>query len=171
MMRFKKLVLAVLLALGASAGAANAGVLYTLTLTSTGNSTGAPLSTYNGTGTIDLAFAPPASGLANLGTAAVTFLIDGHSFSGTASSVQFLNGGFWNASFSQQIGSNPNRFSLGTTSGYVYYYGNLQQQAFGTISAAPAPAAAVPEPVTLSLFGAGLAGAAALRRRKKTRKA
>ena len=36
---------------------------------------------------------------------------------------------------------------------------------------APATITAIPEPFTLSLFGAGIAGAAALRRRKKTQKA
>ena len=45
---------------------------------------------------------------------------------------------------------------------------------FGTITAlsfqAVAPTAGVPEPITLSIFGAGLAGAAAVRRRRKTAK-
>jgi len=39
--------------------------------------------------------------------------------------------------------------------------------AFGNFTATPVPPTGVPEPISLSLFGAGVVGAAAMRRRKK----
>jgi PEP-CTERM motif len=52
-----------------------------------------------------------------------------------------------------------------TNTNYEYWYG------FTIGVDAIAPPSNVPEPITLSLFGAGLAGAAAMRRRKKANKA
>jgi hypothetical protein len=99
------------------AGPVSASTVYNLTLTATSDSSGAPVSTYNGTGTITLDFAPSGSGQTSYAPAleAVTFQIDGQSFSGNAANVVFQNGGFWNAQFSEQIGVSPFRFDLQTS--------------------------------------------------------
>lgn len=122
---------------------AYASVIYNLTLTATSDTDSTPLSTYNGTGTITLSSAPSSTGQTNYSSAAVTFTVDGEPFSGTATSVQFLDGNFRNATFSEQIGSSPFRFDLQTTSVYAFYYDNELQKASGTITSA---LAAVPEP-------------------------
>src|ERR1700748_1114307 len=62
---------------------ASAAVIYDLTLTDAFHPP------YSGTGTIPLSSAPSMSGQTNYASAAVTFLIDGQSFSGTATAVQF----------------------------------------------------------------------------------
>lgn len=147
-------------------GPACASVLYNLTLTATSDTYGTPLSTYDGTGTITLDFAPSATGLTSYSPAleAVTFLIDGESFSGNASSVQFLNGNFRNATFSEQIGVSPFRFVLDTTSTFAFYYDNELQAAYGTITSAPT---ATPLPGALPLFATGLGVMGLLFRRRK----
>jgi hypothetical protein len=149
---------------------ANASVIYDLTLTATSDQTSAPLTTFDGTGTLTLASTPSSSGLVSEGSDPVTFSIDGQSFSGTGLNVSFLNGSLYGLQFSQQVGSNPNRFDLQVNGAqFQFSYANEQDNAYGTVVAAPAPSTPVPEPLTLSLFGAGVAGAGVLRRRKKNR--
>jgi hypothetical protein len=145
-------------------GPAHASVVYDLTLTATYDSNSTPLSTYDGTGTITLSSVPSATGLTNEGSAAVTFLVDGESFSGIASSVQFQDGSFWNATFSEQIGSSPLRFTLDTSGVYAFYYDNGGQDASGTISSA---LAATPLPAALPLFAGGLGLLGLMGRRRK----
>ena len=145
---YKAYALAALMAgsfITAFAGQACASVVYDLNLTATSDTDGStPLSMYNGTGTITLSSAPSNNSQSNYTSAAVMFLVDGESFSGTATSVQFLDGNFRNASFSEQIGSTPVRFDLATTSGYIFYYDNESEDASGTITStlARSPAAA-----------------------------
>jgi len=162
------LLFAGVLAAGFSARA-NASVVYNLTLTATSDSDSTPLSTYDGTGTITLGSAPSATSQSNYASAAVTFVIDGESFSGTASSVQFLDGNFRNASFSEQIGSSPFRFDLQTSGVFAFYYDNELQEASGTIISTLAPAA-TPLPGALPLFAGGLGVFGVLARRRKRKK-
>ena len=137
---------------------ASAAVIYDLTLTDASNPT------YSGTGTITLSSAPVSNGQSNYGSAAVTFLIDGQSFSGTATSVQFQNGAFWNAQFSEEIGKSPARFDLQTSGVYAFYYNNELSKATGTITSKLA--SAVPEPASWLMMIVGFGGiGAALRRR------
>jgi hypothetical protein len=160
-------VLATLLAglfLTAFAGQAHASVVYDLTLTATSDTDKTPLSMYDGTGTITLSSAPSITGQSNYSSAAVTFTIDGESFSGTATGVQFLDGNFRNATFSEQIGSSPSRFDLQTTSLYAFYYDNELQEAAGAITSS---LATTPLPATLPLFAGGLGFVGYLTRRKK----
>jgi len=158
---FAVAVAAAVAVLAAPAGA-YASVVYDLTLTDTSNAT------YDGTGTITLSSAPSPTGLSTPVSAAVTFLVDGESFSGTATSVQFLDGNFRNASFSEQIGGSTARFDLQTSGVYAFYYDNEQQHAGGTISSTLAPSA-TPLPGALPLFAGGLGFVGfLLRRRKRT---
>ena len=156
---FAVAVAAAVAVLAAPAGA-YASVVYDLTLTDTSNAT------YDGTGTITLSSAPSPTGLSTPVSAAVTFLVDGESFSGTATSVEFLDGNFYNATFSEQIGSNPVRFDLQTSGVYAFYYNNEQSEASGTITSTLAPAA-TPIPAALPLFASGLGAIGLLARRRK----
>jgi|SRR6185312_8007003 len=143
------------------AGQASASVVYDLTLTATSDTDGAPLSTYSGVGTITLDSLPDPNWLSSYASAPVTFLIDGQSFSGTATSVQFLFGGFWNASFSEEIGVSPLRFDLQTSGVYAFYFADEQQAAYGSITSTLASSAApvvTPLPAALPLFVSGLGG-------------
>jgi hypothetical protein len=135
---------------------AYASVVYDLTLTATSDSTGTPLSTYNGTGTITLSFAPSATGETSYTSAAVTFLIDGVQFSGNASDVQFLNGNFFNATFSDAVGTSPSRFDLQTSGVYAFFYDDETQVADGSITSTLDPPAPTPLPAALPLFAGGL---------------
>jgi hypothetical protein len=155
------------LLIAALAGNAHASVVYTLTLTATYDSDGTPLSDYNGSGSITLSSAPNPTGQTDYTSAPVSFLVDGEAFSGTATGVQFLDGNFRNATFSEQIGSNPNRFALHTTSEYVFYYDNELQDASGSITSS---LATTPLPTALPLFAGGLTalGFFGLRKRRKS---
>ena len=161
------LIVAGLIAVGFSAPA-RASVVYNLTLTATSDSDSTPLTMYDGTGTITLSSAPSPTMQTNYASAPVTFSIDGESFSGTATSVQFLDGNFRNATFSEQIGSSPFRFVLDTTGVFAFYYDNELQEAAGTITSS---LATTPLPATLPLFAGGLGFVGYLTRRKKNAQA
>jgi hypothetical protein len=165
---FAVAVAAAVAVLTAPAGA-YASVVYDLTLTATSDTDGTPLSTYNGIGTITLSSAPSPTMQTDYTSAAVTFSVDGESFSGTATSVQFLDGNFRNATFSEQIGMSPMRFTLDTTGGYTFYYDNGFEDASGTITSTLAPTA-TPIASALPLFASGL-GAMGLLTRRRQRKA
>lgn len=155
--------------------AANATVTYTLTLTDATNPT------YSGTGTLTLDAAPSTTGQTDYFGAQVSelsFTIAGQTFSlaggGVYSIVRFVNGALNDITFAQEIGASPNRYSLQTTAGYVFYYNNELSPAYGTMTAAlsaPTPAASdVPEPASwaLMLGGFGIIGAIMRRGRRTT---
>ena len=136
---------------------ARASVVYDLTLTDASNAT------YDGTGTITLGSAPSPTMQSNYTSAAVTFQVDGQLFSGNATSVQFLDGNFRNATFSETIGNTPMQFTLDTTGGYAFY-ADGQQEAAGTITSS---LATTPLPAALPLFAGGFGMVGFLARRRK----
>ena len=149
-----------------SSEAAHASVIYDLDLTATFDTDGTALSTYDGTGTITLSSAPSLTAQTDYASAAVTFLIDGEPFSGTATNVQFLDGNFRNATFSEQIGSSPFQFDLQTSGVFAFYYDNELKEASGNITSS---LAATPLPAALPLFVGGLGMIGLLSRRRKRR--
>lgn len=129
-------------------------------------------SLYGGTGSFTVDGAPAASGISdytknNGKLQNVTFTIDGQTFTLAGATgntlVRFLNGSLNDITFSETIGTSPNRFTLNSTSGYVFYYNNGQSASYGTFTATVAsvpPTSPVPEPSSLVLLGSGLLGGA-----------
>ncbi|HTD96918.1 MAG TPA: PEP-CTERM sorting domain-containing protein [Edaphobacter sp.] len=154
-------------------------ITYNLILTAT---TGSPA--FSGTGTIVLDSAAPTSGLSQAyklgsGLEDLTFTIGGQTFdlahatSPSTTLVQFLNGSIYDITFAEQLGTTPNRYSLMTTSGYVFSYADLSKNSTGTFTVSLAPSTSpVPEPGSLALLGTGLiGGAGTLFRRFSVRRA
>ena len=129
-------------------------------------------SLYGGTGSFTVDGAPAASGISdytknNGKLQDVTFTIDGQTFTLAGATgntlVRFLNGSLNDITFSETIGTSPNRFTLNSTAGYAFYYNNGQAVSYGTFSASVAsapPSSPVPEPGSLVLLGTGLLGGA-----------
>jgi PEP-CTERM motif len=178
MHNLKKLALATTLALVASVGGANASVLYDLTFTPSSGGT------IGGTGTMTISSAPltglnqvsnyyqtpptPPNGAGTLSALSITFGSDVFNLAdknnGSNPLVQFTTGTLDDITYA---GTAANGDSLMITSQFVYFTAANREQEIGTFTAVDPPLAPVPEPITLSVFGAGLAGAAAMRRRKK----
>ena len=143
-----------------------------------------PGSLYGGTGSLTIDDAPAVSGISDYTMKSgkledLTFTLDGQTFTLAGATgnphVRFLNGTLNDITFSQTIGTSPNRFTLHSTATYVFYYNNGQAASYGTFTATVAPPLAppasspVPEPGSIFLLGTGLlAGAGTLYRRFAT---
>lgn len=158
------------LVLSAPARLLAAPVTYNLTLTPSAGSL------YGGTGSITFDGAPSATGISDYSVSNgklidVVFNIDGQTFglAGAAGDtlVRFLNGQLNDITFSQMIGTSPNRYTLHSTSGYAFYYNDGQAASYGAFAATPAEGPSpVPEPGSFALLGTGLfGGSGALYRR------
>lgn len=134
---------------------------YNITLTPDSNST------IGGVGSFTIDGTPASSGNTlfseHLGSLeSLSFTLNGQTFnlSGDPGAfVEFQNGGLYDITFAETVGSSPNRLTLDTTSGYAFYYNNGQSVSTGSFSLAP-NASPVPEPGSLALLGTGLLGCA-----------
>ena len=79
--------------------------------------------------------------------------------------MQFINGALTDITFSDALGTTPNRFAVQSTANYAFYYNDEQSVASGTIIASPA-IAATPEPSSLALLGTGVLGVAGVIKRR-----
>jgi hypothetical protein len=159
------------LAMTGFATAANATPLtYDLTLTpAVGTLTGTGTFTIDATGTPTGVYTVASGTLLNL-----SFTIGGHIFdlsnaiSGPSSTwVYFAGGAFNGVTYTGIDGDILVSLNVGALS---YTYSNQTANAaysIGTVSGQPAPVQPVPEPLTLALLGAGLAGMGAMRGRRK----
>lgn len=150
-------------------------VTYNLTLTPSSGSL------YGGTGTITLEDAPSATGVSDYSVSDgnlidVVFNIDGQTFTLAGADddtlVRFIDGQLNDITFSEMIGTSPERYTLHTTSKYAFYFDDGQAASYGTFTATPTnDPSAVPEPGSLALLATGLLGGSGelYRRMRSTR--
>ena len=139
-------------------------VTYNLTLTPIAGSL------YGGTGSLTVGGVPAANGISDYTVSNgnlydLAFNIGGQTFTLANATgnvlVRFLNGELNDITFAATTGITPDRFTLHTTSGYVFYYNDGQAASYGSFSASPAPSASpVPEPASVALLATGLLGGA-----------
>jgi hypothetical protein len=130
-------------------------------------------SLYGGTGSLTIESVPSATGISDYTVSDenlldLVFEIGGQTFKLANASgnvmVRFSNGELNDITFAATTGTTPNRFTLHSTNGYVFYYNDGQSASYGTFSASPATSASsvtsaspVPEPgSSLTLLAIGL---------------
>jgi hypothetical protein len=145
-------------------------ITYDLTLTDSSNTT------YSGTGVVTFSITPSATYTDyHTDVTALSFTVDGQTFNLTDAGATLTYFGFsqltptaviWDITFSDSVGSSPNRLALDSSGVYAFYYNNDLSVANGTFGAATVASSATPEPSSLLLLGTGLFGLGLLVRRQ-----